>query len=215
MVLEKQNTLTLRRLRSLALLALTLLCLQGCREEVKNVVGAAGDPEHTPTMLTRDVETLISDSGIVRYRIVTPLWEVFDNASKPYWRFPNTLNLAKFDDLFRQEATIRADSAFYRVNSKVWELDGNVRISNIAGERFLTDQLFWDQRAEKVYSDRFIRIEQPDRTLEGYGFISNDRLTSYSIRRVSGIFPAESLRSRASESASSVPPPPLPSETQP
>ena len=42
-----------------------------------------------PTMLTRDVETLISDSGVTRYRIVTPIWYVYDEVEEPYWRFPD------------------------------------------------------------------------------------------------------------------------------
>ena len=46
-----------------------------------------------PTMLTRDVETLISDSGVTRYRIVTPIWYVYDEVEEPYWRFPEGLNL--------------------------------------------------------------------------------------------------------------------------
>ena len=37
-----------------------------------------------PTMLTRDVETLISDSGVTRYRIVTPIWYVYDEVEEPY-----------------------------------------------------------------------------------------------------------------------------------
>lgn len=64
-----------------------------------------------PTMLTRDVETLISDSGVTRYRIVTPIWYVYDEVEEPYWRFPEGLNLNKYDNFFRTEATVRADSA--------------------------------------------------------------------------------------------------------
>ena len=51
-----------------------------------------------PTMVTRDVETYISDSGITRYHISTVLWKVFDEAEEPYWKFPDGLFLEKFDD---------------------------------------------------------------------------------------------------------------------
>lgn len=143
-----------------------------------------------PTMVTRDVETLISDSGITRYRITTPVWFDYDEVGEPYWRFPEGLYLEKFDDIFRKEATIRSDSAIYFKNKQLWRLDGNVDISNVANERFLTQQLYWDLRADKVYSDSFIHIERADKVIEGDGFKSNGQMSCYSIINVAGIFPA-------------------------
>ena len=166
------------------------LVVAGCRKEVKPGVTPNIDPEVTPTMLTRDVETLISDSGITRYRSVSPLWLVFDESKVPLWRFPNGLHLEKFDDFLNKVATIDCDSATYLKHDQLWRLDGHVTFENIAREKFLTSQLFWDQRNHKVYSDSFIHIERPDRTLEGYGFTANEKMTSYTVRRVSGIFPA-------------------------
>ena len=147
-----------------------------------------------PTMLTRDVETLISDSGVTRYRIVTPIWYVYDEVEEPYWRFPEGLNLNKYDNFFRTEATVRADSAIYLKRKQTWQLDGNVSISNVMNEKFLTQQLFWDQRTHKLYSDSFIHIERTDRVLEGYGFESNESMTTYTIRKPSGIFPTSAFR---------------------
>ena len=165
----------------------------GCKES--NPVGMGDvNPEQTPTMLTRDVETLISDSGVIRFRIVTPIWYVYDEVDEPYWRFPEGLNLERFDNFFRQEATVVADSAVYLKNKQIWRLDGNVNITNVMNEKFLTNQLFWDQRLHKIYSDSFIHIERQDRVLEGYGFDSDEKMTRYNVRKVSGIFPANAFR---------------------
>lgn len=51
-----------------------------CKEEKKEIMSGSTDPETTPTMSTRDVVTLISDSGITRYHINTPIWNVYDEA---------------------------------------------------------------------------------------------------------------------------------------
>lgn len=174
------------------LLAATGLVVTGCKED--NPLGTANiDAAHTPTMLTRNVETLISDSGVTRFRITTPIWYVYDEAEEPYWRFPEGIHLEKFDLFFRTEATVVADSATYLKNKQIWRLDGNVNITNVMNEKFLTNQLFWDQRQHKLYSDSFIHIERPDKVLEGYGFDSNEQLSRYAIRNVSGIFPANSF----------------------
>ncbi|MDE6306340.1 MAG: LPS export ABC transporter periplasmic protein LptC [Muribaculaceae bacterium] len=147
-----------------------------------------------PTMVTRDVETYISDSGITRYHISTVLWKVFDEAEEPYWKFPDGLFLEKFDDNLQRDATVESDSATYFSNKRLWRLDGNVRMVNTAGDLFLTNQIFWDQIKHEVYSDSFIHIERSDRTIEGYGFESNDQMTAYTVRNPSGIFPANRFR---------------------
>lgn len=171
-----------------AAVAMTVV-MAACSDEHTERVADIADTESVPTMTTRNVATFISDSGYTRYHITTPVWYVFDEAREPRWTFPDGLFLEKYDDLFRQDATLRCDSAIYFSRKKLWRLDGNVRMRNVAGDRFLTQQLFWDQATRTVYSDSFIHIERSDRVIEGYGFNSNENMTRYTVRRPSGIFP--------------------------
>ena len=182
-------------LRALPMLfASAVLLIAGCSNDKTEVVHRNTDMETAPTMMTRDVVTLISDSGVTRYRITTDLWLVYDEATEPLWRFPEGLFMEKFDEKFSTDATILCDSATYFKNKQLWRLDGNVNILNTLGEKFLTQQLFWDQRQNKVYSDSFIHIERADRTIEGIGFESNDRMTRYNIMNPTGIFPASQFQ---------------------
>lgn len=176
-----------------------LLCfavvLPSCKDDGKLGVAERIDPKKMPSMQTVNVSTLISDSGITQYKIVSPLWNVYDEVDTPYWNFPKGIYLQKFDRKFNVIATVAADSAKFFTPQKLWKLDGNVEMTKVPGELFLTQQLFWDQRRNQIYSDSFIHIETPDRMLEGHGFESNDRLTKYSIKRPTGIFPVDkSLR---------------------
>ena len=79
-------------MRTLPVLIATLLMaaviLPSCREDKKIDVASRLRPERMPTMSTVNVSTLISDSGITQYKIVSPLWLVYDNADTPYWNFP-------------------------------------------------------------------------------------------------------------------------------
>lgn len=175
-------------------LIVTLL-LAACKEDGKIGIASRVDPKKMPSMSTVNVATLISDSGITQYKIVSPLWNVYDEVDTPYWNFPKGIYLQKFDRKFNVIASVAADSArFFRLLN-LWKLDGNVELRKEPGELFLTQQLFWDQRRNRLYSDSFIHIETPERMLEGHGFESNDRLTKYSIRRPTGIFPvSEEMR---------------------
>ena len=67
---------------------------------------------------------------------------------------------------------------------------GNVHIQNLQGDKFDTEQLFWDEKEQRIYSDKHIHIEQADQgQIDGYyGFESNQQLTEYTIYNNSGIF---------------------------
>ncbi|MDR0961398.1 MAG: LPS export ABC transporter periplasmic protein LptC [Mediterranea sp.] len=165
-----------------------LLFFSSCTERRVDMGDAITERDSMAVMDTRDVMTLISDSGVTRYRINTAEWEVYDRKNPPYWAFEKGVFLEKFDSVFNIEASIKADTAYYYEKKKLWELIGNVHIENIQGENFDTELLYWDQNKHTIYSDRFIRIEQPDRIITGLGFDSNEQMTNYTIRKTGGIF---------------------------
>ena len=165
-----------------------LLLFSACSGRKKELGAAITERDSLPVMATRGVNTLVSDSGITRYRIQTEEWLVFDRKSPSYWAFEQGVYLEKFDTLFQVEASIESDTAYYYDKQKLWKLMGHVVIKNLKGEKFFTELLYWDQNREKIYSDRFIRIEQPDRIITGRGFESNQQMTVYTIHKPEGIF---------------------------
>ena len=175
--------------RRILLLALPALLLAACREEKKVDVAAGLNPARMATMSTRNISTLISDSGVIQYKIVAPLWKVYDEVDTPYWEFPEGLYLRKYDPYFHVIATVAADSARYFKNQRLWRLDGHVEMTKVPKELFLSERLFWDQRNGRIYSDTFIHIENATHVLEGTGFVSNEKLTNYRILNPEGIFP--------------------------
>lgn len=174
---------------TLIVVVMLLLFTASCGKEKTETVVVAFDPERTYTMKATDVSTLISDSGITRYRLKAKEWLVFSKAAEPHWYFPEGIYIEKFDTLFHAEASVKADTAYYYDKKGLWELIGNVKVESLQGERFETSQLFWNQKDEKVYSDKYIRIEQADKIITGIGFESNQNMTQYKIFNSQGIFP--------------------------
>lgn len=174
---------------TITVVVMLLLFSVSCGKEKADVVVVAFDPEQTYTMKASDVSSLISDSGITRYRLKAKEWMIFDKAAEPYWYFPKGIYVEKFDTLFHAEASIQADTAYYYDKKGLWKLIGNVEIESLQGEHFETSLLFWNQKEEKVYSDKYIRIEQEDKIITGIGFESNQDMTQYKIFNSQGIFP--------------------------
>lgn len=193
----------MRRLPILLIGAVLALC--SCGDEKKSYVTNVGDGESTPTMSTVDVNTFISDSGYTRYFITAPIWNIYDEARDPLWRFPEGLELEQYDRSLRVAATMRCDSAKYLSQRRIWQLDGNVVMVNTQRDSFLTQQVFWNQINRKIYSDSFIHIVRADRIIEGYGFISNEQMSAYSVNRPTGIFPIELADQQATADTATVP----------
>lgn len=174
------------------------LLFSSCGGKKKELGEAITERDSLPSMATLGVVTYISDSGVTRYRMKAEEWLMYDRKRPSYWAFEKGVYLEQFDSLFNVDASIKADTAYFYDKQKLWKLMGNVDIKNRKGERFNTELLYWNQATEKVYSDRFIRIEQPDRIITGYGFDSNQQMTIYQIRNMGGIFYVDEEEQKAS-----------------
>lgn len=172
-------------------MAITFLVSSGCRRDKKEIVEALSNPKEVSTIFSRDVTTLISDSGVTRYRVVAKEWYMYEQSDSPRWYFPKGLYIETFNENFDVEAFIEGDTAIYYKYKRIWELKGDVRMANTQDERFFTEQLFWDQDKQQIYSDSVIHIERGDRIIEGKGFLSNESMTKYKILKTTGIFPVE------------------------
>lgn len=160
-----------------------------CSGGKEPVTDAITNRDSVPVMVTRDVSTYISDSGVVRYKIITDEWRVYDRLDPSMWTFEQGIYLEKFNNDLSIEAVIIADTAYYYDKQELWELRGNVHIENEQDEEFDTQLLFWEQKTKRVYSDLYIRIRQQKRIITGIGFTSNQDFTRYTIKNTQGIFP--------------------------
>ncbi|MBO7456741.1 MAG: LPS export ABC transporter periplasmic protein LptC [Paludibacteraceae bacterium] len=152
----------------------------------------ASEPrQQTAVLITDSVSTLISDSGVTRYRIEAPQWLMFDRTNPPYQEFPDGIYLEQFDEALNVKAQLKADYAYYDETAQQWTLRGNVHALNRKGETFDTPEMKWDQKTHRVYSDTSIHIVREKSVIEGVGFDSNEEMTKYTILNPTGVFPIE------------------------
>ncbi|MGL4412541.1 MAG: LPS export ABC transporter periplasmic protein LptC [Bacteroidales bacterium] len=186
--LDSKFSIQYRQSIAVALVATVMLVfVSGCRKVEPDRI-ASVDSRVTPTIKTYDASSLISDSGVTRYRFEAKEWLMYTKADNPYWYFPKGVYVEKFDSAFKAESTVEADTAYFFEREKLWKLIGNVKMLSTQNERFETQLLFWDQTKQRIYSDSTIRIEQPERVIVGRGFESNETMTKYTLRDTEGIF---------------------------
>lgn len=152
--------------------------IASCSGEKTNMAPAVNDKDSLPFMQSKGISTLISDSGIIRYRIIAENWDIYNTTNPPKWTFLKGLLLEKFDTTFHVEWFVQADTA-YCYNQKLWELRGRVTVRNVEGTVFKTEELFWDMPEHEIYSNMHVRIITPEREVEGTRFRSNEQMTQY------------------------------------
>ena len=106
-----------------------LLLFSSCSGKKKELGDAITERDSMAVMDTRGVTTLVSDSGVTRYRINTEEWLVFDRKNPPYWAFEKGVYLEKFDSIFQVEASIKADTAYF-FNKEEYEIIASGRREN-------------------------------------------------------------------------------------
>ena len=76
---------------------IAVYALISCSEEHEHMAPAIRDRDSVPVMTTYGVNTLISDSGVIKYRIVTEQWEVNENKKPSRWTFNKGILLTQFN----------------------------------------------------------------------------------------------------------------------
>ena len=162
--------------------------LASCEGQKEHTAPAVHDRDSASMMISYGVNTLISDSGVIKYRIVTERWEVNTVRNPSRWIFEKGLFFEQFDEKFHVQSYIQCDTAYYYDQKKLWELRSRVSILTKDGLRFTSQQLFWDLASHELYSNVPSRLVTPDRTLEGTYFRSDERMTRYFVSNSRGSF---------------------------
>ena len=176
------------------LAAVVFAAFTACSDNVKeHTAPAIHDRDSVSMMTSYGVNTLISDSGIIKYRIVTERWDVNIVRNPSRWTFEKGIFFEQFDEKFHVQAYIQADTAWYYDVKKLWHLRGRVRIRNINGLIYTSEELYWDGISHELYSNVFSKVVTPERQMEGSYFRSDEQMRHYLVSNSKGSFEREDM----------------------
>jgi LPS export ABC transporter protein LptC len=139
-----------------------------------------------PSVTIKDGVSLFNDSGKVQLKMIAPVMMTYNNDDSPYSEFNSGIKVVFFDGHKDSVGYATAKYARYTDKKRLWELRDSVIIVNGTNDRLETEQLFWDQEKDFIYTDRFVKIINEDQTIMGTGFESDIRLTTRRIKNPSG-----------------------------
>ena len=162
--------------------------MMACTEQKEHLAPAIHDEDSAALMTTYGINMLISDSGVIKYRIVTERSVTNQNVNPKRTIFDKGILLTQFDEHLHVQAYIQADTAYKYDEQRLLELRGRVRILSKDGVKFRGEELFWDQDKHEYYSNMYSYFETPERTLEGHYFRSDESMRKYYVSNTRGSF---------------------------
>lgn len=163
------------------------LLLGGCENDIQRI-NLITDDTLIPTVKATNIKVIYSDSAKVKVQIIAPSYLSFPDVERPYMEFPEGMEVFFYNDSGKIKSEIRADYTIYYSEDKLWHATGNVvarRLDN--GDALYTEELFWDEEKELIYSDSYTRVHNKDNTLYGKrGFRSDQNLSNWQLIGSSG-----------------------------
>ena len=140
--------------------------------------------ETTPTQTVQNFVTSYSDSAILKLRMEAPYMEYYGKMEEPYSEFPEGIRVSFFEGIDKPSGSITARYGRYYEKTGLWEVRDSVVAINEKNEILETEQLFWDDPGEKIYTDKYVKITQQDQIIQGYGLESDPRFMKWKIKNV-------------------------------
>jgi len=169
-------------------LLLILLCAAfvACQKEESALLKGEYDG---PWLTALNVETLWSDSAVVRVKMKAPK-QLESKAGDR--EFPEGLYLEFYETGGNISSVLTADTGYFDNDANLWRAVGNVVIQGNDPPRWLyTDELFWDPSKERVYNQVFCKIIADQDTLMGTGLEAKQDFSDYKILEPQGVFSLE------------------------
>lgn len=163
---------------------LLLVSCKNTNEEIENLTGTS--KAHQLDKAT-DVTMYYSDKGQLKAVIFAKEFLRNEAAKPAYADIKKSLKVEFYNDSLKIESTLTAKSA------RIYEVEGNVIVRenvvvvNKKGEQLNTEELVWNQKLDKFYTDKKVTITTaPNQVMYGEGLEANADFSWYKINNLRG-----------------------------
>lgn len=163
---------------------LGMLLAGACSNDLKEIEATAA--YYAPAVERgEDITLIYNEEGHKKVKLEAPVI-IQHKLEEPYIEFPKGLNVWFYNDSLETTSTLSAQYAIRYEQEEKTVFRDSVIIVNEMGEKVYTEEMTWDEQAEKVYSDALVRIVTPDKRITGHGFEANQSFTEYVIKEITG-----------------------------
>lgn len=160
-----------------------------CNDSFKQVQ-KIGISENEPIGVAENINLKYTDSGRVTANLISPKMFDYTNRDFPYNEFTEGVILNLFDEQNKKSVVV-ADYAIIYNETNLLDLQGNVVITTSDNKVLKTQQLFYDQKKEWLFTNHPVTFKTETDIINGNGFDSNSKFTNAEVLEVTGIITVE------------------------
>lgn len=150
-LLQKKNIL------KLLVTAIAVTTFFSCSEDFKEIQNLSKS-NFDPQTEADTINLVYTDSGKVKAILISEKMLDFSNAKFAFTEFPKGINLTVFDEN-NKENYVTSKYAKSHTKNGIVELLDSVVITTHDGKKLFTDQLFYDQKNDWFYTEKYFKFK--------------------------------------------------------
>ncbi len=184
-LMNKKKTYNILNIVMLSCMAMFFSCNNSLKEVQK-----IGVSENEPIGVAENINLKHTDSGRVTANLISTKMLDYSNRDFPYNEFVDGLTLYLYDNN-NKKSTIVADYAIVYSDTDLIDLQGHVVITTQDGNVLQSDQLFYDQKKEWLFTNNPVTFKTKTDIINGNGFDSDTKFQNAEVLEVTGIITME------------------------
>ncbi len=166
------------------LFALCSLLSLGCESKIKPPISSLGIRQDVPTQESWDAVITFTDSGRITAVLRAGHIAVFSEQKKTL--LDSNITVDFFDENSNHSSILTARRGIVNDLTHDLEAHENVIVVNDSGTTLRTEELYWANRTQKIYTPAFVEINSRTEQIQGHGLESDQSLKYYTIPKVTG-----------------------------
>ena len=142
--------------------------------------------ERIPVEQIKQGEFIHTEQGNLKVKINADLIQRYQE-EQPALLFSNNISVVFYDGYSKIISKLNSELATIDEEKKIMTASRNVILEGV-DKKIETQELIWDEKTDKIYTDKKVKITTSKEVIFGEGFISNIDFSVFSIEKINGMF---------------------------
>jgi len=169
---------------SISILALSIAFIS-CGNDLKEVEKLQ-TKDLVDVEIAKDFQMLYSDSAMLKVKISGPTLKRYLSEKDPKEEFPDGIHVEFYNERLQVTSVLTAKYAIRRERKGNIIVEDSVVWESISKERLESEELIWDEKEGKVYTNKFVTLKRPDEIIYGHGFEAEQDFSKSRIKAITG-----------------------------
>jgi LPS export ABC transporter protein LptC len=156
----------------------------GCEEKIKPSISSVTIGQNIPTQESWNATITFTDSGRVTGILRAGHIAMFSD--KRLTLLDSNIVVDFYDEYGQHTSSLTARQGKVNDITNDFEAHQNVVVISDSGTTLRTEDLYWNNQTQKIFTPAYVEITSPKEQLQGHGFESDKSLKHYTIYKVTG-----------------------------